>query len=252
MLRFWVIRLGVIAASQGGKIKTTLQALALMGFILPFRQLPGSWHSVGLALWWVSAVVMAAAVVVTVATGVDYVATGDGPASRRARHRARPLMADRRHGPAGGAGRRGCLDQLRTAGHTLATAESLTAGLVSATLAAVPGASDVLRGGVVAYASDVKIAVLGVDPALVATHGVVSAECARAMAQRGGQAARVDLGRCRRPGSLDRTGRRTSRWAPSSSRSQGPEWREVRAARARRRPAADSRRNGAGGAHSGR
>ena len=73
VLRFWVIRIGVIAASQGGKIKTMLQALALMGFILPFRQLPGSWHTVGLVLWWVSAVVMAAAVVVTVVTGIDYV-----------------------------------------------------------------------------------------------------------------------------------------------------------------------------------
>jgi CDP-diacylglycerol---glycerol-3-phosphate 3-phosphatidyltransferase len=72
-LRFWVIRLGVIAASRGGKIKTTLQALALMGLILPFRQLSGGWHIVGQALWWASVVVMASAVVVTVATGVDYV-----------------------------------------------------------------------------------------------------------------------------------------------------------------------------------
>lgn len=76
-----------------------------------------------------------------------------------------------------------CLDRLRSAGHTLATAESLTAGLVSATLAAVPGASDVLLGGVVAYASDVKTSLLGVDPELVATYGVVSAECAGAMAR---------------------------------------------------------------------
>ncbi len=90
VLRFWVLRFGVIAASQGGKIKTMLQALALMGFILPFRQLPGSWHSVGLALWWVSAVVMAAAVVVTVATGVDYV---------------RRVMALRRVGRAAGSAR---------------------------------------------------------------------------------------------------------------------------------------------------
>jgi nicotinamide-nucleotide amidase len=75
-----------------------------------------------------------------------------------------------------------CLDLLRSAGHTLSTAESLTAGLVSATLAAVPGASDVLRGGVVAYASDIKTSVLGVDPQLIASYGVVSAECAAAMA----------------------------------------------------------------------
>jgi CDP-diacylglycerol---glycerol-3-phosphate 3-phosphatidyltransferase len=72
-LRFWVIRLGVIPASRGGKLKTMLQALALMGLILPFRQLSGGWQVVGQALWWATVVVLAAAVVVTVATGVDYV-----------------------------------------------------------------------------------------------------------------------------------------------------------------------------------
>ncbi len=77
-----------------------------------------------------------------------------------------------------------CLDLLRDCGDTVATAESLTAGLVSATLAAVPGASDVLRGGVVAYASEVKTAVLGIDASVVARYGVVSAECAGAMARR--------------------------------------------------------------------
>ena len=75
-----------------------------------------------------------------------------------------------------------CLDALRRRGATLATAESLTCGLVAAALASVPGASDVLRGGVAAYATDVKIGVLGVDAGLVARHGVVSAACAEAMA----------------------------------------------------------------------
>ncbi|MEJ7629300.1 MAG: CDP-diacylglycerol--glycerol-3-phosphate 3-phosphatidyltransferase [Nocardioidaceae bacterium] len=72
-LRFWVIRHGVIAASQGGKVKTTLQALALGFLILPFRMLDGGWHVLGLVLWWAAVAVMAAAVVVTVGTGVDYV-----------------------------------------------------------------------------------------------------------------------------------------------------------------------------------
>jgi nicotinamide-nucleotide amidase len=76
-----------------------------------------------------------------------------------------------------------CLDLLRSADQTLSTAESLTAGLVSATLAAVPGASDVLRGGVIAYAGEVKTSLLGVDAGLVATYGVVSGECAVAMAR---------------------------------------------------------------------
>lgn len=76
------------------------------------------------------------------------------------------------------------LDSLRARGQTLATAESLTAGLVSSTLAAVPGASDVLRGGLVAYATEVKSSVLGVDAALIEEHGVVSSACAGAMAER--------------------------------------------------------------------
>lgn len=72
---------------------------------------------------------------------------------------------------------------LRDAGHTLATAESLTGGRLAAALTAVPGASDVFRGGVVAYATEVKVAVLGVPEDVVATVGVVSAECAAVMAR---------------------------------------------------------------------
>jgi PncC family amidohydrolase len=77
-----------------------------------------------------------------------------------------------------------CLDSLASRGLTLATAESLTCGLVAATLAEVPGASNVLRGGLAAYATDVKITILGVDPAVVEQFGVVSSQCAEAMAVR--------------------------------------------------------------------
>jgi nicotinamide-nucleotide amidase len=76
----------------------------------------------------------------------------------------------------------GCLDALRAREETVSTAESLTAGLVCSTIAAVPGASDCLRGALVAYATQVKSSVLGVDPQLIRDHGVVSAECAAAMA----------------------------------------------------------------------
>jgi CDP-diacylglycerol--glycerol-3-phosphate 3-phosphatidyltransferase len=73
LLRFWVIRYGVISASRGGKIKTALQGFALGGFIAPLHMLTGPWHTLGNVLWWVSAGLMAAAVVITLATGLDYV-----------------------------------------------------------------------------------------------------------------------------------------------------------------------------------
>jgi len=63
-------------------------------------------------------------------------------------------------------------------GLTVGTAESLTGGLVCAALTAVPGASAVVRGGVVAYASEVKASVLGVDPDLLAREGAVCAPVA--------------------------------------------------------------------------
>ena len=76
-----------------------------------------------------------------------------------------------------------CIAVLTERDETVATAESLTAGLISATLATVPGASAVLRGGIAAYASEVKVSVLGVDAEVVEKHGVISGECAVAMAE---------------------------------------------------------------------
>jgi len=64
VLRFWVIRRGVIAASRGGKLKTLLQVIAICLYILPASLSPPAA---------VRGLVMAAAVVVTVVTGVDYV-----------------------------------------------------------------------------------------------------------------------------------------------------------------------------------
>jgi phosphatidylglycerophosphate synthase len=63
----------VIAASRGGKLKTLLQTCALGLLILPLRLLPSGWDTLGTVLWWVGVAFMAAAVAVTVVTGVDYV-----------------------------------------------------------------------------------------------------------------------------------------------------------------------------------
>jgi nicotinamide-nucleotide amidase len=76
-----------------------------------------------------------------------------------------------------------CVSQLLAREDTVATAESLTAGLISASLATVPGASGALRGGVTTYATEVKASVLHVPEALLSAHGAVSRQCAQAMAQ---------------------------------------------------------------------
>lgn len=77
-------------------------------------------------------------------------------------------------------------DVVRLLGHlgcTVATAESLTGGLVCGALTTVPGSSAVVRGGVVSYATEVKRDVLGVDAELLQRVGAVAAETAVAMAQ---------------------------------------------------------------------
>lgn len=75
------------------------------------------------------------------------------------------------------------LDRCRDRGLMLATAESCTGGLIAARLTSVPGSTDVIVGGTVAYANEVKIEHLVVPAELIEQHGAVSAEVAEAMAQ---------------------------------------------------------------------
>jgi CDP-diacylglycerol--glycerol-3-phosphate 3-phosphatidyltransferase len=63
LMRFWVIKYGVIAASPGGKTKTAAQLLAIFLYLLPLQ----------IAVDWTATVVMAAALALTVGTGVDYI-----------------------------------------------------------------------------------------------------------------------------------------------------------------------------------
>jgi nicotinamide-nucleotide amidase len=75
------------------------------------------------------------------------------------------------------------VEALRAAGLTVATAESLTGGLIGAALTSVPGSSTVYRGGVVAYATDLKHLLLGVDADLLHRVGAVHPDVARGMAE---------------------------------------------------------------------
>ena len=85
LMRFWLVRHGVVLpAGQGGKLKTMVQTLALGLLIMPLRMLEGFWEPVGIFLWWVAVVLMAAAVALTVWTGIVYVVE-----SARARREAK-------------------------------------------------------------------------------------------------------------------------------------------------------------------
>ena len=77
---------------------------------------------------------------------------------------------------------------------TIATAESLTAGMLSSAIADVPGASAVLQGGVVAYNNTIKHRVLGVSADTLAARGAVDADTAKQMAAGARQRFNADLG----------------------------------------------------------
>jgi len=74
------------------------------------------------------------------------------------------------------------LDECRAKGVMLATAESCTGGLIAAVLTAIAGASDVVDRGFVTYSNEAKHEMIGVPLSLIQTHGAVSEEVARAMA----------------------------------------------------------------------
>ncbi|MBE0011663.1 CDP-diacylglycerol--glycerol-3-phosphate 3-phosphatidyltransferase [Arthrobacter sp. AET 35A] len=67
VLRFAVIRYGVMPASRGGKLKTVIQTFAIFLYLLPLAGLVGEWYT------WLAVAVMLAAVAVTVVTGLDYI-----------------------------------------------------------------------------------------------------------------------------------------------------------------------------------
>lgn len=70
----------------------------------------------------------------------------------------------------------------RLSGRTLVTAESCTGGCIGAALTAIPGSSDVYKGGIISYTNEIKVDMLGVDAQLLHREGAVSAPVAEAMA----------------------------------------------------------------------
>jgi nicotinamide-nucleotide amidase len=85
------------------------------------------------------------------------------------------------------------LVELKARGLMLAAAESCTGGLIAAALTSHPGSSAAFERGFVTYSNEAKCELIGVPAALIAAHGAVSAEVARAMAEGALQASRADV-----------------------------------------------------------
>lgn len=85
------------------------------------------------------------------------------------------------------------LARARAAGLRITCAESCTGGMIAAALTDVPGSSEIFDAGFVTYADAAKQALLGVDPGLIAAHGAVSEEVARAMADGARARAHADI-----------------------------------------------------------
>ena len=102
--------------------------------------------------------------------------------------------ADSAAGPAAGVLAAEALAAAGRCGKTIATAESLTAGMLCAELGSVPGASAVLQGGVVAYQNGIKHSVLGVPAGLLAEAGSVDGRVAEHMAAGARRVLGADVG----------------------------------------------------------
>lgn len=85
------------------------------------------------------------------------------------------------------------LAQLSRRGLTLGTCESLTGGAIGAAITSVAGASKVFRGGLITYATDLKVSLAGVDAAAAAQFGVVNERSAKQMAVGATRACRCDV-----------------------------------------------------------
>lgn len=181
----------VIAASWYGKAKTVFQIIAIVLFLLKdsltFTTAAGAFTNPMFVLSWT---VMVIALVLTVMSMLDYLVKArhllKGSAGAKTAKAAAPSAA-----PTEIAALQKAIDEqarivvekATAAGATVATAESLTGGLIAAMLTSVPGSSASVRGGIVSYVNEVKAEVLGVSEDVLARQGAVDELVALQMAR---------------------------------------------------------------------
>lgn len=181
----------VIAASWYGKAKTVFQIIAIVLFLLKdsltFTTAAGAFTNPMFVLSWT---VMVIALILTVMSMLDYLVKArhllKGSAGAKTAKAAAPSAA-----PTEIAALQKAIDEqarivvekATAAGATVATAESLTGGLIAAMLTSVPGSSASVRGGIVGYVNEVKAELLGVSEDVLARQGAVDELVALQMAR---------------------------------------------------------------------
>lgn len=181
----------VIAASWYGKAKTVFQIIAIVLFLLKdsltFTTAAGAFTNAMFVLSWT---VMVIALILTVMSMLDYLVKArhllKGSAGAKTAKAAAPSAA-----PTEIAALQKAIDEqarivvekATAAGATVATAESLTGGLIAAMLTSVPGSSASVRGGIVSYVNEVKAELLGVSEDVLARQGAVDELVALQMAR---------------------------------------------------------------------
>lgn len=195
----------VIAASWYGKAKTVVQIIAIVLFLIKDSPLTLSLLTDSYPLFYTFAwICMGAAVILTLVSMLDYLSKARdilGFASKKAKCSSQGISEDVNDAlrkQKGDAKQETCreftpeilekkarqiIELARKQGYHLATAESLTGGLIAGTLTSVPGSSEVVEGGLVTYTYQAKEALLGVSAERLALTGAVDEEVARQMAR---------------------------------------------------------------------
>lgn len=171
----------VIAASNLGKWKTATTMGCIAGYLV-VAAIPNSAFANILLL--ISQFALAAALVLTIWSGVDYFLKTKDYLFSTDQIASRDFYPDEERPEWSQivSYASNILDKAREAGVTIGTAESCTGGLVEGALTAVPGSSDVVKGCIGSYANNVKHDVLHVTHKTLDTKGAVSSECAEEMA----------------------------------------------------------------------
>ncbi len=180
----------VIAASMLGKFKTVFQMIAIVLFTIKDSHMIGDFsEAMADKLWVISWFVMLIAIGLTIASMIDYLSKARDVIGFGNSKKAELLESNQSNEEKA----QRLIHIASEKGITIATAESLTGGLIGAALTSVPGSSDVFMGGIMSYTNDVKNKLLSVDKTVLDDEGAVSQICAQQMAEGARQSLNTSL-----------------------------------------------------------